>query len=304
MPALNVALVTARPARGLDEDEPPLNMALQKAGCNVQITEWDDSKVDWASFDIALLRSAWDYAERVSEFLVWVDKASKVTHVLNPLAVVRWNTDKHYLAQLSKAGVAIVPSTFVEPGEDPGEAIRGFLAVHAHAELVVKPAIGAGSRDTARHRRGELGPAVAHVRRLLDDQRSVLLQPYLERVDRDGETALMFFEGRFSHAIRKGPLLPPGGTATTELFAAETITSRVPGADEMRLAQQVVAAVPFGTPLYARIDLIRDGKGAPCLLELELTEPSLFFAHAAESAEKFTAAVLRWFQRQGKQGIA
>ena len=275
-------------------------MALQKAGCDVQIAEWDDSKIDWASFDIALLRSAWDYAERVSEFLVWVEKASKLTHVLNPPALVRWNTDKHYLAQLSKAGVAIVPSTFVEPGEDAGGAIRTFLALHAHAELVVKPAIGAGSRDTARHRRGEPGPAVAHVRRLLEDRRSVLLQPYLERVDRDGETALMFFEGRFSHAIRKGPLLPPGGTATTGLFAAETITPRVPGAREMRLAEQVIAGVPFGTPLYARIDLIRDEKGAPCLLELELTEPSLFFAHAAESAEKFTAAVLRWFQRQGK----
>jgi glutathione synthase/RimK-type ligase-like ATP-grasp enzyme len=300
MPALNIALVTARPARGLDEDEPPLHMALQKAGCDVQIAEWDDVKVDWASFDIALLRSAWDYAERVTEFLAWVERASTLTHILNPLPVVRWNTDKHYLAHFGKAGVRVVPSTFVEPGEDPSRALQTFLAAHEHTELVVKPAIGAGSRDAARHRRGELGSTVAHIRRLLDAGRSVLLQPYLERVDRDGETALMFFEGRFSHAVRKGPLLPPGGTATTGLFAPETITPRVPGADELRLAGQVVAGIPLGTPLYARIDLIRDEKGAPCLLELELTEPSLFFAHAAESADKFTAAVLRWLERQGK----
>src|SRR5256885_2752609 len=110
MPALNIALVTARPARGLDEDEPPLHLALQKAGCNVQIAEWDDIKVDWASFDIALLRSAWDYAERVSEFLSWVERASKQTHILNPPAVVRWNTDKHYLIPLARARVPIVPS--------------------------------------------------------------------------------------------------------------------------------------------------------------------------------------------------
>jgi hypothetical protein len=84
------------------------------------------------------------------------------------------------------------------------------------------------------------------------------------------------------------------------LFAAETITSRVPGADEMRLAQMILAAVPSGIPFYARIDLIRDDDGAPCLLEVELTEPSLFFAHAAGSAENFTAAVLRWFQLHGK----
>jgi hypothetical protein len=145
-----------------------------------------------------------------------------------------------------------------------------------------------------------LGAAVAHAGRLLDANRSVLLQPYLARVDRDGETALMFFEGRFSHAIRKGPLLPPGGTATAGLFAAETITPRVPGADEMRLAQDVLTAVPFGIPLYARIDLIRNDSGAPCVLELELTEPSLFFAQAAGSAQEFTAAVLRWFQAHGK----
>jgi glutathione synthase/RimK-type ligase-like ATP-grasp enzyme len=296
MPALNVALVTARPARGLDEDEPPLHLALQKAGCDVQIAEWDDANADWASFDVALLRSAWDYAERVTEFLAWVERASKLTHVLNPLPVVRWNTDKHYLAQLAAAGVATVPSTFIEPGDDAGQAIGKLLELHDNAELVVKPAIGAGSRDTERHRRTELGPAVAHAKRLLNANRSVLVQPYLERVDRDGETALMFFEGRFSHAIRKGPLLPPGGVATTGLFAAESITPRVPGADEMRLAEKIVAAVPFGIPLYARIDLIRDDDGAPCLLELELTEPSLFFAHAAGSAEKFTAAVLRWIQ--------
>jgi hypothetical protein len=299
MPALNIALVTARAARGLDEDEPPLNMALQKAGCQVQIAEWDDAKVDWASCDIALLRSAWDYAERVTEFLAWVERASALTHVLNPLPLVRWNTDKHYLTHLADAGVAIVPSTFIEPGDDPVALLKRFLELHPHAELVVKPAVGAGSRDTQRHRRAEVLAAVAHAKRLLDANRSVLVQPYLERVDRDGETALMFFEGRFSHAIRKGPLLPPSGAATMGLFAAESITSRVPGADEMRLADKIIAAVPFGIPLYARIDLIRNDRGAPCVLELELTEPSLFFAHAAGSAEEFTAAVLRWFASNG-----
>jgi hypothetical protein len=106
---------------------------------------------------------------------------------------------------------------------------------------------------------------------------------------------LMFFEGRFSHAIRKGPLLPPGGLATTALFAPEAITARVPGTDERKLAQQVMSAIPFDVPLYARVDLIRGDDGAPCLLELELTEPSLFFVHAAESAERLAAAVLRYF---------
>jgi glutathione synthase/RimK-type ligase-like ATP-grasp enzyme len=296
---MNIVLVTARPARGLDEDEPPLNMALQKLGSSVQIAEWDDPKVDWASFDGALLRSCWDYAERITEFLAWVERTARLTEVLNPLPIVRWSTDKHYLAELAKSGVAIVPSLFIEPGEDPEGTLQNFLAAHPQAEVVIKPAIGAGSRDAERHKRASVAAAVAHAKRLLDANRSVLVQPYLERVDRDGETALMFFEGKFSHAIRKGALLPPGGSATSGLFAKETITARTPGSDEMRLAQNVVAAIPFDTPLYARVDLIRDDKGAPCLLELELAEPSLFFAQAADSAERFAAAVLRWLQRRG-----
>jgi hypothetical protein len=130
--------------------------------------------------------------------------------------------------------------------------------------------------------------------------RSVLLQPYLDSVDRDGETALIFFAGQFSHAIRKGPLLPPGraGSPAIGLFAPEKITARVPGADEMEVADRVLSAIPFEAPLYARVDLIRDAAGVPVLLELELTEPSLFFAQAAGSVERFAAAALRDVSRQ------
>ena len=290
-----VALITAREARGLDEDLPPLEAAMQAAGLETRVVDWDDPDVQWACFDLALLRSTWDYTDRLREFLVWADSAGTATTLLNPPQVVRWNTDKHYLAQLARAGVPVVPSTFIEPGEHVERALSEFLERHASAEFVVKPSVGAGSRDTQRHERTRPASAAAHAQRLLDAERSVLVQPYLESVDTDGETALIFFAGRFSHAVRKGPLLTPGWTASPAvgLFAPEKITPRQPGADELRLAGQVLAALPFAAPLYARIDLIRDAAGAPTLLELELTEPSLFFAHASGSAERFTAAVVK-----------
>ena len=286
-----IALVTARAARGLDEDLPPLQQALRSLGAEAHIVDWDDPEVDWASFDLALPRSTWDYAERLPEFLAWVERAANATTLLNPAPVIRWNTDKHYLAQLARAGVPTVPSTFIEPVDSAAQALERFLARHPCAELVVKPAVGAGSRDTQRHARSEIGSTLEHARRLLDSQRSVLLQPYLERVDEDGESALIYFAGRFSHAVRKGPLLAPGAPATRALFAAEHIVARPPGADELRVAEEVLAALPFNALLYARIDLIRDAEHAPRLLELELTEPSLFFAHAPGSAERFAAAV-------------
>lgn len=291
----SVALVTAREARGLDEDMPLLEAALHAVGARSQIVDWDDGQIDWASFDIALLRSTWDYTDRLREFLAWVDAAARHTTMLNPPAVVRWNTDKHYLAELARAAVPVVPTTFIEPGESADRALHDFLTRHGDAsEFVVKPSVGAGSRDTQRHGRAQVEPAVAQAQRLLSAERSVLLQPYLNSVDRDGETALIYVAGQFSHAIRKGPLLPPGlaGSPAVGLFAPEKITPRTPGVDELRVADRVLAALPFAAPLYARIDLIRDAGGAPALLELELTEPSLFFAHATGAAERFTAAVL------------
>jgi hypothetical protein len=157
---------------------------------------------------------------------------------------------------------------------------------------VVKPAVGAGSRDTRRHVRSATAEILAHLQPLLAAKRSMMLQPYLEGVDRDGETALMFIDGRFSHAIRKGPLLPPGAPATQALFASEEITPRTPGADELEVAERILARLPFGTLLYARVDLIRDAAGNPCVLELEITEPSMYFAHAPGSAERFAPAAL------------
>ena len=292
---LQVALVTAREARGLDEDLPLLEVAMHAVGARAHVVDWHDSEVDWGAFDIALLRSTWDYIDRLREFLVWVDAAARRTTLLNPPAVVRWNTDKHYLAELARAAVPVVPSTFIEPGDNGASVLHAFLAQHPDTtEFVVKPSVGAGSRDTQRHSRTRIEPALAQAQRLLDADRSVLLQPYLDRVDRDGETALIYFRGRFSHAIRKAALLPAGlaGSPAVGLFAPERITPRDPGTDELRVAEQVLESLPFAAPLYARIDLIRDCAGVPALLELELTEPSLFFAHASGAAERFTAAVL------------
>jgi len=287
-----VALVTARAARGLDEDMPPLTAALAAAGARSEIVDWDDPSVEWARFDLVVPRSAWDYAERLPEFLAWAERVTRLTALLNPLAVVRWNTDKHYLGELSRAGAPVVPTWYLEPGAAAGRTLDEFLAADACRELVVKPAVGAGARDARRHARGERAEILGHVGPLLAAGRSVMLQPYLESVDSYGETALMYLDGRFSHAIRKGALLPAGAPSTAGLFAPEEIIARTPGADELAAAGRILAAAPFERLPYARIDLLRDRQGAPRLLELELTEPSLFLAHASGSAERFAAALL------------
>jgi O-ureido-D-serine cyclo-ligase len=238
-----------------------------------------------------LLRSTWDYMSRLEEFVSWAERASRVTRLVNSLEVVRWNIDKHYLGALAAAGVPVVPTTFVEPDQDASVALERFLAGDACAEFVIKPAVGAGSRDAQRHARARRAAAVTHAGRLLTARRSILVQPYQARVDTEGEAALVFFAGEFSHSFYKGPLLKSGAGATTGLFAAETICGRDAREDELTVARQALAALPFPAPLYARVDLLRGADGPPLLLELELIEPSLYFAQAPGAAARFAERI-------------
>jgi O-ureido-D-serine cyclo-ligase len=300
--ATRIALVSAREALALDEDMEPLTAALRQAGADVTTPFWDDPAVDWHTYSAAVLRSTWDYVERIDEFLPWADRCAQQTVLLNPPAVVRWNTDKHYLLELAQQGIPVVPTRFVEPGSVAAPQIERFLGdgpdaltvgtADSFAEFVVKPSIGAGSKDTARYRRHEVARATEHLARLLAQGRSAMLQPYLGHVDEHGETALIYLGGEFSHAIRKGPLLRSGAALVEGLFAPETITPRQPQPDELAVARQAYAAIGSSRPVYARIDLIRGADDAPVVLELELTEPSLFVAHAPDSAQRFARAVL------------
>ena len=293
-----LALVTAIAATGHDDDLAPLLEACTRAGLHVRVVAWDDATVSWRRFDAALLRSPWDYTERLVEFLGWCDRVQQSTRLLNPLPVVRWNTDKHYLAELEAAGMPVVPTVFVEPEAEPLEALQAFLAGEAAEEFVVKPAVSAGSRDTQRYARAQDFAAGNHIARLLEQGRSTMLQPYLRSVDSAGEAALIYFDGQFSHAIGKEALLRPDEPATATPHATGDITPREAEPVERQLAESVLSAVQqllqLDQPLpYARIDIIRDDAGNPRLLELELTEPSLFFAQAPGSVERFAANLAR-----------
>jgi O-ureido-D-serine cyclo-ligase len=299
---LRIALVTAKAALDLDADMEPMVEALGAAGVSPVTACWDDESVDWAAFDAALLRSTWDYVERIEDFLDWCDRCNRHTQLVNPPAMVRWNTDKHYLCDLAAAGVPVVPTRFVEPGDEAPAELTRFLAGNAESvtvgracdfdDFVVKPAIGAGACDAARYRREEAPAAVGHVDRLLEAGRTVMLQPYLGRVDEHGETAVLYLGGGFSHSIRKGPLLRTGAELVGGLFAPEAIEPRTADAQELAVAAAAYAALPFDGPAYARIDLLRDAQGSPVVLELELTEPSLFLLYAPGSAERFAQWVV------------
>lgn len=290
-----IAFVTAIASAALDDDMPLLLAACDRLGLQADVRAWDDFTVSWSRYDAVILRSPWDYHTRLEEFLCWCERVDRVTQLLNPLSTLRWNTDKHYLSDLDAAGIPVVPTRFVEPDAEPLPALQACLdAFPDAAECVVKPTVSAGSCDTQRYRRDQVFAAANHVGRLLDAGRSVMLQPYLDVVDTHGETALLYFDGCFSHALRKAALLRPNEAPADHTQLADAIAVREPDADELRLAEAVLEILKTradGLPLYARIDLLRDAAGRPQLLELELTEPSLFFAHVPEAADRFAAVL-------------
>jgi glutathione synthase/RimK-type ligase-like ATP-grasp enzyme len=286
-----IALVTASTARHLDQDLPPLAAALAALGHDPTIVEWDDPAVRWEAFDRAVVRSPWDYCPRRDAFVAWAERTAARVPLDNPAPVLRWNTDKHYLRDLAAAGVPVTPTRFVEPGEAAALAFEG--------EVVVKPAISAGAKDTQRYAPAAHAAALAHVEALTEAGRTAMVQPYQAAVDARGETALVCFEGVFSHAIRKGPILRPDRVFVEGLYAAEHIERREPTPAEREVAARALAAVPSRGPLlYARVDLVPGPDGEPLVLELEATEPSLFLAHAEGAAARLAAAIDRRVTRR------
>ncbi|WCB91674.1 Cycloserine biosynthesis protein DcsG [Baekduia alba] len=282
-PTPRVALATCSFFPDGDADDAGLPDAIEG---DVAFAIWDDPAVDWSMYDLVVVRSTWDYQERREEYLAWARGIGD--RLVNPPAILEWNTDKRYLRELADAGLPVVPTALVEPGE-------AFVAAAA-GDYVVKPTVSAGSRDTARFEgEDDAGRAAALVAAIHASGRTAMVQPYVASVDARGETALLFFGGTFSHAIHKGPLLARGADPTSEVFAAETIEPRAATAAERALGERIVAHMEDrfgdGSLTYARVDVVEDADGAPLLLELELTEPSLFFGGDPGRLSDFAAAL-------------
>ncbi len=268
-------------------DEHAVIRALADAGVESRWAVWDDADVDFTAADLVVLRATWDYSRRRDEFLAWCDS---VPHLRNSAAVARWNTDKRYLLELAEAGVPIVPTDLVEIGD---------TACWPDGEYVVKPAVGAGSLGARRFGPGDRDRAAEHLRDLHADGRAALVQPYQAHVDAHGETALVFVGGVYSHAFTKAAMLTGVHRDGTGISGAEKLTAARPEPAHRRAAEEALDAatgllgVTRTDLLYARVDVVTGDDGAPLLLELELTEPYLGFAHADSAASSRFAAAVR-----------
>ena len=274
--------------RGRDHDTPRLADALRRDGHQVDAPIWHDDAVDWAKYELLVIRTPWDYSERHAEFMAWLDRASARTRILNAPDLIRWNIDKRYLVDLQECGVPAIATMFCD---DVAEAEKAIAQV-VGSRLVVKPSVSAGSRDTGLFAPGDPG-ALALAEHIIANGKTAMVQPAAESVIEAGENALFFFNGRYSHAFHKGPILAPGGGYRGGVYRPE-ITRANPSLAEVALGEQVIAAIDriaAELPLYARIDIAATEGENPQLLEAELFEPALFIDVVPEAVPNFVAAV-------------
>ncbi|MGX2997376.1 hypothetical protein JNUCC64_24460 [Streptomyces sp. JNUCC 64] len=285
-----IALVTSRPGTGVpaDPELPVLLAALAAAGADAAAESWGDPAVDWAGYDLAVIRSTWDYVLDVPGFLEWTARCARLTALANPEPVVRWNSDKRYLGDLARAGVPVVPTRYLPPGTEPAPPVDG-------RPYVVKPSQGAGARYAARYdgTPADAERAREHLSRLHAEGLTAMVQPYLRTIERTGERALVFAGGRFLHAVRKEPVLAEGVAFDGPRDPHPGVIRWHPTETERALAARALAAVPDGPVTYARVDLADGDDGTPLLMELELIEPHLFLDHRPESAGEFAGELVR-----------
>jgi glutathione synthase/RimK-type ligase-like ATP-grasp enzyme len=272
-----IALVTASEMPKPDLDSGPVIDELKRLGARAALIPWD-ADFHWTHTPLVVLRSPWDYTRRFDAFMEWACRIDGETRLLNPFPLVRWNGHKSYLLDLAAKGVPVVPTTLFRAGE-PG-ALERLSAISAASEVVVKPAIGAGASEAMKAPKED--PALArHLTEMLRT-RDALVQPFVPAIAEAGEVSLIYFDGQYSHSVRK---LPATGDFRVQERHGGTLHLHEPTASELAVGSAALAAAP--TPsAYARVDLV-EFEGNPVIMELELIEPELFLRRSPGAVQRF-----------------
>ena len=278
---MKIAYVSCKNLPEPDIDEQPLVQGLIEAGHDASVAAWDDDSVDWASFDAALIRATWNYAQHLDAFRDWLSRVDRQTTLINPRSTLEWNLHKGYLRELEDAGVPITPTAFFDRGQSG--SVLSVCEQRGWPRIVIKPTVSAGSFGTRSFDlcKGEAGAAQAFFDEMVA-QRDMMIQRYIPSVDTVGETALIVIDGQLTHAIEKRPRFDD---QDEEVYLRESIS------DEMRAFAQQVLAAANQDHLYARVDVFPADDGSLMLSELELLEPSLFFPHSPEAVGVFVRGV-------------
>lgn len=270
-------------ADSMEDEEGILLRHLQQAGLNVQREIWTDKKVKWASYDLLLIKSPWDYFEKYTAFCQWLDKVKQLgIRMLNPLSIIKWNSDKHYLNRISTAGFPVIPFAFIEKEEMP--LLSSFFFQFATAKIIVKPCVSGGARHTFTVTPDNLNAMQTQIAQLVKDE-AFVVQPFVKEIV-EGEWSFIFLNGQYSHTVLKKP---KSGDFRVQAYFGGSVQAMEPSSALLQQAEAFVQQFAKGC-LYARVDgvLIKDQLQ---LMELELIEPYLFLGSHPAGYQRYVQAL-------------
>lgn len=279
----SVVLATSLESPDLTPSDKLYAEALERSGCRVVAAAWDGPRESFAGVDAVVIRSTWGYYRTLEAFRAWTETVAAATHLFNSIGLIRWNLRKDYIGKLEAAGVRVPRSTVVTG--DARSIVQAF-ADTGWQRAVMKPATGASGYSVELLDRATVA---AQADALSEDVRrgGMVIQEFLPEIA-EGELSLVYFDGVFSHAIRKRP--PAGEFRSNSRFGPTRNAERPPvGITEQGAA--CLRALPE-LPLYARVDgVLRDG--ALIVIEVEVLEPALFMEFDPPSADRFAAATVQ-----------
>ena len=283
---MRIALATCSNLPDWEVDDKPLHAAMVERGVDLVHPDWRDGEFDWGRCDACLIRTTWDYQDHHEAFVAWAAGVATQTRLFKPYELIRWNTDKHYLRDLESRGVSTIETVWLETRAQVD--LNRVLAERGWDKAFLKPVIGSTARETLRFDATNDGieQATHHLDRLLVDE-SMMLQPYLSRVETEGELSVILIDGQVTHCVRKIPVT--GDYRVQDDFGASDEPVEM-SASDLDLARSIVAEVDWPW-LYARVDFLRDPSGRLRLCELEMVEPSLFFRHSPTAAVRLAEAL-------------
>lgn len=287
MPPPHIAFLTMADLAGYVSDDALAADVLRDRGARLSSVPWD-SRPAWRAFDLVVIRTTWDYQERLPQFLAVLQTIEDLgVPLCNTTAVARRNARKTYLRDLDAAGVPIVPTRFAEALAAP-EQVAAAFAAFGTAEIILKPQIGASAHDTFRLRAADVPARWPALRRAFG-ARPFLAQPFLPGVLSEGEFSLIYLDGTLSHAVLKRPR--PGDFRSQEEYGG--VITAVAADAALRAAGDAAMAQAGEGLLYGRVDLVRGADGTYLLMELELIEPALYLRMDPAAPARFAEAILR-----------
>lgn len=268
-------------------DDIALKKSLEGNGYTAQIVAWDDERIDFKSFKLAIIRSCWDYDERVYEFLVRMESISKYCKLINNLETIEANSNKYYLKGLESRGVRIVPTEFANTTAHAKTALKNLFKDRFSDRVVIKPVVSASGRDTYLLDRDDEDSIIKRAAAILK-KKDVMLQPYISTIETIGEKSTVVIDGLPVYTMLKKPA---SGNFLVHEYHGGTYTETQIGSIEKAFVKQIISTFPE-RPVYMRVDYLFDQKGKPMLLELELIEPNLYLSKSELVLKKLTQRLI------------